>query len=192
MIINRDSDFKLIKRFIVYGGNAFNSTISIRKSILESYKSTLKYALRAEDEILFAIALDSGYNLILNSLQLTNYRISASNSSRISYKSNNSLNNRCNVLKKEIDTFSGILNIENLFKSQITRQYLTNAYSFYLLFYSSICSRCQKHPNHELIKSVKNLLLPIKTSNLFLFVLYFTSMIDKKFARRLYIIFRGD
>lgn len=192
MIINNNSSFKSIQKFVAYGGNSFNSTISIRKSILEQYKSILNYTLRTEDEILFAIALDSGYNLMLNSLILTHYRISTSSSSRILQKSNNALNNRCSVIKRELDTFSMVMNTENLLKKQITKQYLRNSYSFDLLIYSAICSHYNKNYNKKTMNLNKDLLYPFKITNIFLISLYFISIIYKKFAIQLYIVFRGD
>lgn len=192
IIINNNSNYRLIQKFIDYGGNALNSTISIRKSILQNYKSGLKYILRTEDEIIFSIALDSGYNLMLNSLKLTNYRISGTNSSRISLKSKKTINSRCNVIKKELCTFYNILNTDNLLKNQVTRHYLGNSYSFDYLLSLSICSRCNIKYNNTKINLIKNLLDPVKTSNIFLILLYFLSRIHRKLAIKFYFVFRGD
>jgi glycosyltransferase involved in cell wall biosynthesis len=189
-VINNNSDYRLIRKFIDLRGNALNSTISIRKSILLNYKSVLRYVLRTEDEIIFAIALDSGYDLMLISLKLTSYRISNMNSSRINFNGGNTLRNRCYVIEKELSTFHNILNAENLFKKPITRKYLTDSYSFDYLLYTSICSKRQKENN--MLNLIKRLAIPLKTSNFLLILLYFLSRIHRDIAVRFYLIFRGD
>lgn len=193
IIINSESDWKSIERFIAYGGNAFNSTISIRKSILEKYINVLKFTTRAEDEVLFFIALDSGYNLMLNSLILTNYRILTSSATRISFKSTSNLSTRCNALQKELNTFNSLLTSKNMLEKEITQRCLISSYTFVSLFHSSICTQFNSgNCDFGLMKSMKILFFKFKLVNLFLFFLYCASRFKKNFAIKLYFIFRGD
>lgn len=192
IIVNCKSNWKSIEQFTSYGGNSLNSTLSIRKSILEKYIDVLLYTKRTEDEILFAIALDSGYNLLLNSSVLTNYRISSSSSSHVSSKYTVSLNKRCEVLEKELDTFHNILNADNLFKKEITKKYLESSFSFVYLLHSSVCSKLnQKYRTYWSSKLIVNLFHQLSISILFLILIFFISKINKEFAVKLYFVFRG-
>lgn len=192
IIINSMSNWKSIKQFLSYGGNSFNSTLSIRKSILEKYVDVLMYTKRTEDEIVFAIALDSGYDLFLDSLVLTNYRISSSSSSQVSSKYAASLTMRCETLEKELYTFYKVLNAENLFKMDVTIKYLESSFSFVYLLHSSVCSTfTQKNMGYSCNKLIKNLFYQLKISNWFLILIFFISRIKKTLAVKLYFVFRG-
>lgn len=193
MLINKNSPWKEILKFVKYRGNALNSAISIRRKILDDYMSVLDCVKRTEDEVLFAVALDSGYNLLLDTLKLTKYRNSNTNASRLSSNSPFAIAHRCEVLKKETETLCQILNTCKIFRSNVTVRYITLSYSFTQTVYLAFCAgKCANFKKKRLLNNFKILFLTPGKVNLILIIIFLLSRIDKNLPIKLYFAFRGE
>jgi len=186
------STWKDVVRFVSYRGNAFNSNISIKKEIIKKHEHLLKYVLRIEDEIIFSLALDSGGVLMLDCDKLTYYRIHGENASRILVDNPASVSNRCEVFKREMDTFSTFLKSGTTIKTHVTIRYLSMSQSFTAVMYSSFCESTY-HLNGSLpiISFVKYFGISMRSVHFLLLILYTLSKASPKLPLKLYAIFGG-
>ena len=192
MRISNMSAWKDILRFVSYRGNAFNSTISVKKEILKTHEYLLEYVLHTEDEVIFSFALDSGGVLMLDSDKLTQYRVHGGNASRILSDNLSSVSKRCEILKRELDTFSALLNSGANIKTHVAIRCLSMSQSFVGVMYSSICdSNYKLNGSLPVIGFVKHFGTSMRRVHFLLLILYILSKASPNLSIKLYTIFGG-
>ena len=190
--VSNKSAWRDVVRFVSYGGNAFNSTISVKKEIIKKHESLLKYILRLEDEVIFSFALDSEGVSMLDCDKLTYYRIHGENASRISVDDLSSVSKRCETLKRESDTLSTLLKSGTTIKTHIARRYLSMSQSFIAVMYYSICeSNHDLNVNSPIISFVKYFGISMRRVHFLLLILNILSKASPKLSIKLYAKFGG-
>lgn len=139
--IYNESEFKEVMRFTKYYGHSKNSTISIRKSILQNTIRILPQVLSTEDEFFFYAALNSGGLLVLDSQKLTRYRIHQGNKSAINSNFEENLARKCKTLNAENSTFELLTNMYSSSSLSNLKQCIRLQYVLNKLLYSAICDK---------------------------------------------------